>query len=66
MILSFLGKILYCPPIVSSPNGNPQIISIESTITIENVLAPNTETITCLHKISIYIINNKSVKSELT
>ena len=24
-ILSFFGKILYCPPIVNSPNGNPHI-----------------------------------------
>ena len=39
-ILSFLGKTLYCPPIVNSPNGKPQIIRNDNTITIENAAAP--------------------------
>lgn len=40
IILSFLGKTLYCPPIVSSPNGKPQIIRNDNIITIEKTLAP--------------------------
>lgn len=40
MILNFLGKTLYCPPIVNSPNGNPQIMRNDSIITIEKTLAP--------------------------
>lgn len=38
--LSFLGKTLYRPPIVSSPNGKPHIISMDNTITTENAPAP--------------------------
>lgn len=40
IILSFLGKTLYCPPIVNSPNGKPQTIRNDNTITIEKTPAP--------------------------
>lgn len=39
-ILSFLGKTLCCPPIVSSPNGKPHMMSIDNAITSENAVAP--------------------------
>ena len=39
-ILSFLGKTLYRPPIVNSPNGKPQTIRNDNTITIEKTPAP--------------------------
>ena len=38
--LSFFGKTLYWPPIVSSPNGRPKIRRIDSIITIERRDAP--------------------------
>ena len=47
-ILKFFGKTLYCPPIVSSPNGNPQIINTDNTITIEKAQAPIIGIITSL------------------
>lgn len=37
---NFLGKTLCCPPIVSSPNGSPQIISTVIIITTEKEQAP--------------------------
>lgn len=40
IILNFFGKTLYCPPIVNSPNGKPQIIRNDNTLTIEKTLAP--------------------------
>ena len=43
--LNFLGKTLYCPPIVNSPNGNPHIIKTDNMITTENVIAPIIATI---------------------
>jgi len=39
---SFFGKTLYCPPIVNSPNGKPQTIRNDNTITIEKTPAPIT------------------------
>ena len=30
-IFNFWGKTLYCPPIVNSPNGNPQRIKIDNS-----------------------------------
>ena len=50
-ILNFFGKTLYCPPIVNSPNGNPQIISIDNIITIEKVHAPIIDIIMNLPKL---------------
>lgn len=37
---NFLGKTLYCPPIVNSPNGNPKMIRIDKKIMNEKTLAP--------------------------
>lgn len=52
--LNFLGKTLYCPHIVNSPNGNPQIIRIDSTITIAKVLAPIIAIIINLRKLVFF------------
>ena len=38
--LNFFGKILYCPPIVNSPKGKPQIMRIDNVITANKTLAP--------------------------
>lgn len=38
--LNFFGKILYCPPIVNSPKGKPQIMRIDNVITANKILAP--------------------------
>ncbi len=40
IILNFFGKTLYCPPIVNSPKGKPQIKRIDITITIKKALTP--------------------------
>lgn len=55
-ILSFLGKTLYCPPIVNSPNGNPQIIRNDNIITIEKTLAPIIAPIVNLLKVLFVIL----------
>lgn len=38
--LNFLGKTLYRPPSVSSPNGKPHIIKTDNIITTEKAIAP--------------------------
>ena len=43
--LSFLGKILCCPPIVNSPKGKPQATSTVIMAIIPNNTAPNIENI---------------------
>ena len=44
-ILSFLGKILCCPPIVNSPKGKPQATSTVIVAITPNNIAPNIENI---------------------
>ena len=43
--LSFLGKILCCPPIVNSPKGKPQATSAVIVAITPNNTAPNIESI---------------------
>lgn len=50
IILNFFGKTLYDPPIVNSPNGKPQIMRNDNTITIEKALAPIIDIIANLQK----------------
>lgn len=49
-ILNLGGKTLYCPPIVNSPNGNPQMIRNDNIITIEKDPAPIIDIIINLSK----------------